>query len=157
MKALADRRSDLPVMAEAMLPTLAERLKIARLRFAEAAVECLSALHWDGNLIEMESVLAAAVLGTPANQRISADFLRKTHAGFSSSLDPEKMGFENWVDQILQSGSLQIADLEARIYRAAVTHAEGNLSAAARLLGLTRAQLAYRLDRDRTATLPITE
>ena len=41
-------------------------------------------------------------------------------------------------------------DLEARLVREAVAQADGNLTAAARLLGLTRSRLAYRMKKLRT-------
>jgi DNA-binding NtrC family response regulator len=46
--------------------------------------------------------------------------------------------------RILDSGS-SLDEIEGRVLDHAVTRARGNLSEAARLLGLTRPQLAYRL------------
>jgi DNA-binding protein Fis len=40
--------------------------------------------------------------------------------------------------------SFSLPILERALYEAAVERAEGNVSAAARMLGLTRPQLAYR-------------
>ena len=48
--------------------------------------------------------------------------------------------------RILDSGS-SLDDIEARVLNHAVARAGGNLSQAARLLGLSRAQLAYRQKR----------
>jgi len=49
-------------------------------------------------------------------------------------------------ERILDSGSA-LEDIEARVLDHAVARANGNLSEAARLLGLTRPQLAYRQKR----------
>jgi DNA-binding NtrC family response regulator len=43
--------------------------------------------------------------------------------------------------------SLTLEALERKIIEEAVTHTKGNLASAARMLGLTRAQLAYRLEK----------
>ena len=43
--------------------------------------------------------------------------------------------------------ALTLEALEQKVIEAAVDHAGGNLAAAARLLGLSRAQLAYRLQK----------
>jgi transcriptional regulator with GAF, ATPase, and Fis domain len=51
--------------------------------------------------------------------------------------------------RILDSGS-SLEDIEARVLDHAVARANGNLSEAARLLGLTRPQLAYRQKRRHT-------
>ena len=46
---------------------------------------------------------------------------------------------------------MTLDQVEAMLLTAAVDKARGNLSAAARFLGITRAQLAYRLKRLRAA------
>ena len=47
--------------------------------------------------------------------------------------------------QLLDDGGFSLLELERSAYQAAVDRSRGNLSAAARLLGITRPQLAYRL------------
>jgi transcriptional regulator with GAF, ATPase, and Fis domain len=47
----------------------------------------------------------------------------------------------------LLSEEFSLDQLEARLLRTALSKADGNVSKAARLLGLTRAQLAYRLEK----------
>ena len=47
-------------------------------------------------------------------------------------------------ERILASGRSML-DIETKLLDFAVTRARGNLSEASRLLGLTRAQLAYRI------------
>ena len=54
--------------------------------------------------------------------------------------------------QALGAETLPLAALEDRLLREAVEAAGGNLAAAARRLGLTRAQLAYRLENRGAAT-----
>jgi transcriptional regulator with GAF, ATPase, and Fis domain len=48
----------------------------------------------------------------------------------------------------LQNSGAGLDGLERALLREAVDRADGNLSAAARMLGLTRPQLSYRLSRD---------
>ena len=45
----------------------------------------------------------------------------------------------------LAGGGIALEEIERQIYDAAVARTDGNLSAAARLLGISRAQLSYRL------------
>ena len=47
----------------------------------------------------------------------------------------------------LLSGKLDLQGLETHLIEAAVERSHGNLAAAARLLGLTRPQLSYRLNK----------
>jgi transcriptional regulator with AAA-type ATPase domain len=62
-------------------------------------------------------------------------------------VDGEGMGgkLQPLLKQLLDEGGFSLSELERSAYQAAVGRARGNLSAAARLLGLTRPQLAYRL------------
>ena len=56
----------------------------------------------------------------------------------------EELPLETLVGKVIdQSGSLE--DVETMLLETAVEKANGNLSQAARLLGMTRPQLAYRL------------
>jgi DNA-binding NtrC family response regulator len=59
--------------------------------------------------------------------------------------DEAGSGLHSWIDRALSAGDFSMAELERRIYQAAVARTDGNLSAAARLVGLTRAQLSYRV------------
>jgi transcriptional regulator with AAA-type ATPase domain len=104
---------------------------------------------WPGNLRQLRAVLSA-VLATHRNDQpvsrleIAAQLLRfpaaasVTGEGAESRLQP-------LLNQLLDDGGFSLSDLERSAYQAAVERAHGNLSAAARLLGLTRPQLAYRL------------
>ena len=53
-------------------------------------------------------------------------------------------------ERVLDSG-MPIESLEAKVLSLAVERSRGNLSGAARLLGISRAQLAYRLKRQQPA------
>jgi transcriptional regulator with GAF, ATPase, and Fis domain len=54
---------------------------------------------------------------------------------------------ENELCERIVSSGLSLEQLETRVLALAVERSGGNLSGAARLLGLTRPQLAYRLKR----------
>jgi transcriptional regulator with GAF, ATPase, and Fis domain len=55
-------------------------------------------------------------------------------------------GLEDVLDRAIENGGFSISTLEKAAYESALKRAGGNLSAAARLLGLTRPQLAYRVN-----------
>ena len=54
-------------------------------------------------------------------------------------------GLEQTVKDAVANNQLSLDDFEATIMRTAVEQTKGNLSAAAKLIGLTRRQLDYRL------------
>jgi transcriptional regulator with AAA-type ATPase domain len=146
---LAARRGDLPLLCEAMVSSVAERLRITRPVLAPGCSELLAAAPLTGNLTELEAILTAAILRVPPGAAITPEVLHEVQAGLASP-EPETAAvgsFDAWLDEALLQGTLQIEDIQNRIYRTAVDRAAGNLSAAARALGISRAQLAYRLDR----------
>lgn len=149
LAALSSRRVDLPLLAEAMVSSVAERLRITRPTLASGATEALSAAPLTGNLTELEAMLTSAILMAPPGSPITPEMLLEAQAGvgWQDQQTTSAGSFDAWLEEALLQGTLRIDEIEARIYRTAVARASGNLSAAARALGISRAQLAYRLDR----------
>ena len=109
---------------------------------------------WPGNVRELENVIERAVLLTPSGSQIEVRYL-------FPSLDPtpvpgapvdqeghvgnaQQARFESLYDDLLQDG-FDLQAHEAHLLQLAVRRAKGNLTHAARLLGITRRQLAYRV------------
>ncbi len=124
--------------------------------FTDKAKRALLAYHWPGNIRELQNTLERGVILAPAGGRIEARHL------FASCNDSEEDEFgldaqgklEVVPDQssrdlleMMCSNAMTLNQLEASLLEAAVDKAHGNLSSAARILGLTRPQLAYRLKR----------
>lgn len=145
--AFSERRSEIPEIATDILAVLANRLGQAAPILTDTAQSYLGAHHWPGNLHELESVLLSCLLAHPAEPEITATMLRNHHSprtiqGPNGSKDPR---FLAWLLDTMQGGGVSLPDIEAQIYTAALSQADGNLAGAARLIGLTRAQLAYRI------------
>ena len=74
--------------------------------------------------------------------------------GRSGNLEQEPEGsgdspvFSGFLDQLLADG-ISLESVEEGLMREAVSRSKGNLSRAARLLGVTRPKLAYRLKIDK--------
>lgn len=147
---LAERpAADRLAIANALLSVLAARMRLSPPELGATATSVIERAEWPGNLQQMRSVLGAALIdhrhdGPITGKEIEAplDHLRLTAE--ASSLD-ENATMDLWLDQALAAGNFSMAELERYIYRAATARAGGNLSGAARLIGLTRAQLAYRI------------
>ena len=149
LASLSSRRADIPLLADAMVSAVAERLRIRRPALAEWAADVLVAADLSGNLIEQEATLASAILTLPPGKPITAETLLQTQQGLAEPdhADLPSSSFDAWRGQALAKGSISLTSIEIQIYRTAMDQASGNLSAAARSLGLSRAQLAYRLNR----------
>jgi two-component system response regulator AtoC len=131
---LRDRKEDVPFLVTYFIKKLRKDLGSPVESISDAAIERLLSYHWPGNVRELENVLERSmVLATgPVLQAgdIKLDTAPKTRAASVDSFLPEGMT----LDQFEQS-----------IIREALHRAAGNKSQAARLLGLTRNALRYRL------------
>ncbi|MCG8504386.1 MAG: sigma 54-interacting transcriptional regulator [Sphingomonadales bacterium] len=165
---LRERKADIPLLLNHFLNKFRRLHGQAVTGFSERAIAALLNYHWPGNIRELENmvergVILAASEGVidichlfTSGERIDSSILAISKTG-SLDRSSETSGLEavlgaegvagssgNVIDDILQS-DLRFDELEDRLLNAAVDKADGNLSEAARLLGITRPQLAYRL------------
>ncbi len=153
---LRERKEDIPVLAKRFLAKYSA-LHGKKLRgFTDKAKRALLTYAWPGNIRELQNMIERGVILAPGGTRIEVNHL------FSSS--PEEAGREFGLDshgglnpgrweagkhlcEAVFNGVLTLDQLEVMLLETAVDKARGNLSAAARMVGLTRPQFAYRLKR----------
>ena len=133
---LRERKEDIPFLAEHFVRKLAGDLGSQAVRISEAAIEKLMTYHWPGNVRELENVIERSlVLATgetlePPDIRLDTAPRAPRAASASEYALPE---------------GLTLDEYEQAIIREALKRSSGNKSQAARLLGLTRNALRYRL------------
>ena len=140
---MASRADDLPHLAPLMLARLAASLGLDPPEIAPGAFDGLAALPPAGGYAAFEAVLTALL--------IEAEPVTEAHVarlvGRIAPLAPmQANGFalDDWIAARFDAGDFALDAHEAQIRQAALARAGGNFSAAARLLGISRAQLAYR-------------
>jgi transcriptional regulator with AAA-type ATPase domain len=132
-------------------------------------VEGLLNYHFPDNIRELENMIERGVILAPrdgaidlchlftSGEKIDTAILAlgkhgalnpstpvgEDETGTAGEINPQE-DIGRFVDRVLD-GAASLEDIETRLLTAAVEKAEGNLAAAARMLGLTRPQLAYRL------------
>ena len=140
---LRAREGDLPRLAEALLERAAERYGRARPRqLSEASLELCQAHAWPGNVRELENAMErVTALGGDSHEVAVAElqFLEQSVGGIEMQL----------ADQALSHG-VGLEDFERALLQAALAQARGNLSAAARAVGLTRRAFEYRVERQKS-------
>ena len=127
---LRERKEDIPYLVEHFAKKFSGEI-------SEGALERLIGYHWPGNVRELENVVERSVL-LAQGPRVEADDIRidtgasrsRPTTGAANAFLPEGMTLD---------------DYEKSIIREALKRADGNKSQAARLLGLTRNALRYRL------------
>ena len=132
---LRERKEDIPFLAEHFVKKLRKDLGTSAQSISEAAIQRLLEYHWPGNVRELENVIERSmVLATGAVLEagdIKLDLAPKPRVAAGT-------------DGFLPEG-MTLDDYERSIIREALHRANGNKSQAARLLGLTRNALRYRL------------
>lgn len=152
---LRERTGDIPSLVDAMLRRF-ETLHGKRMGgVSDKAMLALKAHSWPGNVRELENVLERGVILAPQNGLIEGEhlFLGSAQAavGLEHRLAPggglaaPKPGSEADLPGAVLNSGIDLETFEQSLLNRAVERAGGNLSAAARLLGITRPQLTYRL------------
>jgi transcriptional regulator with GAF, ATPase, and Fis domain len=131
---LRDRKEDIPFLA-AHFAARVSRDMARDCGITQAAVEKLISYEWPGNVRELENVIERSIVLCGGSKLepsdIRLDTAPRNHAAVVA-------------DQFLPSG-MNLDQYEQTIIREALRRAAGNKSQAARLLGITRNALRYRL------------
>lgn len=151
---LRDRRDDIPLMMNWFLQRLAKKHDKHITGFRERAVDALFNYDWPGNVRELENMIERAVilaedggaldlchLFTTGEEIDVSSFILKR----SGNIAPVNESVDAAPPSTVAASRPGLAETEAAMLRAAVTEANGNLSLAARVLGISRPKLAYRL------------
>jgi transcriptional regulator with GAF, ATPase, and Fis domain len=133
---LRERKEDIPPLASHFVSRLAGELGSPALSISPGAVQRLMSYHWPGNVRELENVIERSlVLAT--GPVLEAEDIRLDMSARAVRANSASPGF-------LPEG-MTLDEYEQAIIREALKRANGNKSQAARLLGLTRNALRYRL------------
>jgi DNA-binding NtrC family response regulator len=132
---LRERKQDIPFLANHFVKKLAPDSGGRVESITEAAVEKLLSYHWPGNVRELENVIERSLVMCAGTQLDAADIKLESAPG------PGRPSSEA---HFLPEG-LSLDQYEQEIIREALRRADGNKSQAARMLGLTRNALRYRL------------
>ena len=133
---LRQRREDIPFLAMHFVHKLSKELGSPIKSLSPAALDRLLEYPWPGNVRELENtierslVLASGDVLEASDVRIEAPRNAAASASQQAPLLPEGETLEHW---------------EQMMIREAMRRANGNKSQAARMLGLTRNALRYRL------------
>lgn len=153
---LRQRTVDIPALVERFLEKYGELYHKPLRGLTDKAMRQVLTYAWPGNIRELENVIERAVLLAPANGQVEASHMfgavheacvqgHVNKAGAISSSTPDAL--DRLCNEVLAE-HIDIAALEIRLMQTAMQRASGNLSQAARLLGITRPQLAYRLKKE---------
>ncbi|SPE31523.1 Acetoacetate metabolism regulatory protein AtoC [Candidatus Sulfopaludibacter sp. SbA3] len=131
---LRDRKVDIPFLAGHFLKKLAPDAGCQVESITEAGMEKLVAYHWPGNVRELENVIERSLV------MCTGSVLDARDIHLENAPRPRAQSESNFLPE-----GLTLDQYEQELIREALRRADGNKSHAARLLGLTRNALRYRL------------
>lgn len=136
MPPLRLRQGDIPLLTEHFRTTLAEHHGLTPPTFTPALCKWLAQWPWPGNVRELKNLVERCVIFMPGQQVAPGHI-----PDHWMQLPPDQAGGA-WV---IPPGGLSLERVEMELIRQALEQTRGNRSRAARLLGLTRDTLLYRM------------
>lgn len=138
LPALRQRRGDIKLLLHRLTEQLAARHQLPKPQYTPASIKILENYAWPGNIRELRNFCERMVI------------FHSGHTISPAQLPPEwQTPPSAWTETLpafaLPETGLKLADLEISMIQQALVRTHGNRSQAARLLGLTRDTLLYRM------------
>jgi two-component system, NtrC family, response regulator HydG len=129
---LREREDDIPLLANYFIKAYCEKYKMPLKSVAAGTLKKLQKYHWPGNIRELQHAIERAVIMSDDNILQPGDFLFLLQKEDSSEVDLQDFNLES---------------VEKLVIQKAISKHGGNISKAAKELGLTRASLYRRLEK----------
>jgi DNA-binding NtrC family response regulator len=142
--ALRDRTEDIVPLAESFRAAFNREFGRQVEGFDDNAVAYLEGHSWPGNVRELRNAVERAMLFSRKNVLTQDDFLLET--GYRPRLGRAKAPGAG-ASFVLPPDGIQLNEFEQELVRQAMNRAGGNQSRAAALLGISRDQIRYRLEK----------
>ncbi|HKR60576.1 MAG TPA: sigma 54-interacting transcriptional regulator [Pyrinomonadaceae bacterium] len=137
---LRERKADLPLLAQHFVAEYSHDYG-QKLDIPPGALDCLFRYDWEGNVRELRAVIRKASAYADSNDNISAVMLQESIIGRKKNIIQNSVHFDpasdSWRDVQKR--------MQAAYLRAVLIVANGNKETAARLSGLSRAQLYEKI------------
>ncbi|QEK13342.1 sigma-54-dependent Fis family transcriptional regulator [Crassaminicella thermophila] len=136
LPALRERKEDIPALIEYFMKKYCREMGREQIRISEDALESLLQYSWKGNIRELENVVERLVILSQGNVIYRDDL-------------PKEIRFqkEETATFILPEEGLNLEEVEKNLIEQALKKTNYNQTKAAKLLGITRHTLLYRMDK----------
>ncbi len=130
---LRDRLDDIPMLADHFMKVYNQKYRKRISSIAASTVKKLQKYSWPGNIRELQHAIERAIIMSDTDTLNPDDF-------FFLSQKPEN-------NAAVEADNFNLDDVEKNVIQRAVNKHNGNISKAAKELGLTRASLYRRLEK----------
>lgn len=132
---LRDRLDDIPLLARHFVDKYAKKYRKEVQSISDEAVMKLRKYNWPGNIRELQHAVERAIIMSDNIELSAEDFFFLTHNSSKGS------------NQDMNVDNLNLDEVEKSVIQKAINIHDGNISKAAKELGLTRASLYRRLEK----------
>ncbi len=159
---LRERRDDIPLLINAFLTRFCQEYARTPVGLTMRALKVLLRYDFAGNVRELQNLIERGLIASDEGQAIDLVHLFRNepmpadpyglddHGSLSNTAPSQRPALLDTLGQLDQGFSIE--GLESRLITEALQQNAGNLAAAARLVGLSRAQFAYRLKKHQRQT-----
>ncbi len=140
---LRERKEDLPRLAENLLEKIAQRYGSKPPRLGAEAKKQLRNYSWPGNVRELSHILERAFVFEESDELTLRQIVADPAQSGETAADPGE-----WLNPafVFPDEGFSLEEAINRLIRRALDQTDGNVSAAARLLGVSRDYIRYRLE-----------
>ncbi len=145
---LRDRGADIVALARQLLAATAKRHRLRALTISDDGARRLQAQRWPGNVRELAHEIERAVIFGQTGAPLDFAHLAESSAGFQPASASSAQPLHDWRNPAwrLPESGFSLDAVTTALIDDALRETGGNVSAAARRLGVTRQFLRYRLE-----------
>ena len=141
---LRERREDIPLLVEFLIAQIARELKVSPKTIHADALAKLRNYEFPGNVRELRNLLERACILAAGEEITVNDLILQSD---SRPSDPNSSWIQGLPENIDLSGTLD--DIEKRLIQRALLASDGVQAEAARKLGISRSDIAYKIKKYR--------
>lgn len=147
---LRNRKTDIPILVDAMIKKFAPLYRKSIKGINKEAMSALIQYEWPGNIRELQNIIERAVLLVPDDNTITSLHLElSTQESHSSHphVAIKNITASNNEDiyKHLLNENISLQEYEINLIKTAMASTNGNMTQAAKLLGISRRQITYKL------------
>jgi len=132
LPSLKERIEDIPLLAAHFLKVYSAKYRKSKVKLTSATIKKLQDYPWPGNVRELQHAIERTIIMSESSMLTPDDFFF--------------LGSQN-DDQSTTNDSYNLEEVERNLIQKAIQKSSGNISKAAKELGLTRASLYRRLEK----------
>ncbi len=153
---LRERADDLPLLVEYFLRRYAREMEKNVNGLAPETLDLLKRYSWPGNIRELQSVIQHAILMASGSVLVPGFLPESLHAEAAARSTPAAIALtdfhdlDQFIDESLERGTGDVYSrwlnaTELHLFQRILGHTQGNLSQAAKILGINRTTLRTKI------------